>query len=279
MGKHNLNISERTQNFIQNFYDIATVKWTPNRTIPEISKHLTEKDFTMYEKDKYYYGLPFTINNKGNLQTFLEQVNNTVYTVPEHIVNIIGADCVSPIICALEEFIKIPITYLSCDMLWDKTKTECIGKISFTERKIGTGLIRNRFTEQDFYESYAQCKIGDLLVTYFPKDFGNMIGHTRILTGTVHCVRNNNNQINPIASYFIVSENKHSLVDTNDNSNYGGLLNNEDYAVSYKGNKDITDITKWNDLKGKQTTFRFNRKIPFKLFYDNCYIPLKIKGL
>ena len=219
-------------------YACASVAWTPSRDFPEISERLSEgKDVTVYRKGTVYHGMPFTVYRKSSLDAFSEGCREGEYAVPENVVDMLGTDCVGYILCSVSPYMKIPVDYLSVDLLEDRRYTRPLGGV-VVGAKQGSWMVRKAHSEKDFYEAYALVEPADIVVTYFRKDFGKFIGHTRIATGGTVVVRNSDGDIDPYRSYLVLTECKHTLT-------------------------------------GRDSNFRVDRKFFFRSLYENCYIPLR----
>lgn len=268
---------ELRESIVKALYDVATVKWTPDREFHEVTRPVLEgkrKPYSYYRVGETYYGMPFTKRQKVWAPAFLGAVEREVLEVPEDRLDFFGADCTSSMIISMPRTANIPLRYLTSDFLYDRDVTTVLGPIVLDSRRLHTDAYKERFPADDYYEGYALLGIGDVVSSCYRKPEGGMVDHSRMVSGTVRTVRDGDGKINPEESYVIVVENVAALTDMSDENNFGGKVGADDYVVPFEPKADLTDIKSFSDLKGKKTNFRINRKITFKSLYVNNYIPL-----
>ncbi len=271
-----INVDKVRENVVKRMYDMATVKWTPaiefyDTFVRERPKGV--KPRATFKPGSMYYGLPYTQRNRATVEKFSSEIKNNVLSEPKNIKEIWGADCVAAVDYALSKYIPLPVMNLTPDFIWDRNKFTLLGNLKIEGTENSSEALKKHYTEQEIYEAYAQLQKGDVLSTHYQKG-----AHTRMVSGSTHVSRNGDGLIDPQDSYIIISETSSALADTTDKNNYGGLINEEDYVVSFEPKKEYTDIKELKELAGKNTNFRINKKITFKQAYSRCYVPLTLNA-
>lgn len=271
-----IDVNKVRENVVKRMYDMATVKWTP--AVEFYDTHVRDrskgvKPRATFKPGSMYYGLPYTQRNRATVEKFASEIKNNVLSAPQNIAEIWGADCVAAVDYALSKYIPLPVMNLTPDFIWDRNKFTLLGNLKIEGTENSSEALKKHYTEQEIYEAYAQLQKGDVLSTHYQKG-----AHTRLVSGSTHVSRNGDGLIDPQDSYIIISETSSALADTADKNNYGGLINEDDYVVSFEPKKEYTDIKELKELADKNTNFRINKKITFKQAYSGCYVPITLKA-
>ena len=269
-----MKISDVRKDVVSRLYDVSTFKWKPSAKFYEVSNkylsHVDDEGCSCYYPDFYYYGLPYvSVGSKGSLEHFMEFIEGDVLNVSSDFMKIPGMDCLTPSLYAISKYVSVDYSYFSTDILKNKYLTKPLGVFAECEPDVRNNTLSDDISEQDFYESYAKLRPGDILATYFK--------HVRMVTGKTVVKRYDNGVINPYHSYVILIENKSAFTDMSDKNNYGDLISLLDYVVPFKRKEKYTDIINIKDMSDKKTNFRINRKVPF-IFLSNMFnIPLSFR--
>ena len=156
---------------------------------------------------------------------------------------------------------------------------------------------------QDIYKGYMELIIGDIVSRHRPNESQPLETrgadtHIRIITGSTHieCLDGTTLKIdtnsgigkligncdahmgiNSGRSYYIRSDIASSHPDSSqqNKNNYGGLINENDYVISWVANPNYTDIKKFSDLENKNLDYYINKKEDFNTSIKEGYLPIR----
>lgn len=270
-----INVTQVRENIVKRMYDMATIKWSPTvefhdtRTIGSNSSSIR----TTYMVGNTYYGPPYTQRNRGTLEKFASEIdNNGLLAEPENLLEIWGDDCATSVSYSISKYIPVHEVCGTTEAIWDRRKTTLLGNLQIDGKDSASTDLKSRYTEQEFYEAYAELQKGDMVSTHWKSNT-----HIRLITGNTHIVRNTDGAINPDKSYIIRTDIKIGQADTSHGSNdFGGLINENDYVVPFEPKSEYTDIQKLSDLEGKNLNFYINKKETFKELYNGNYLPITL---
>ena len=270
-----IDVDKVREKVVKRMYDQATVKWSPSVTFTDTHARMPDgrKPRAVFEPGKVYYGLPYTQRNRVTVEKFASEIRDGKLAAPEELFEVWGADCVGTVDYSLSKYIPLPMMNLTPDFIWDRNHFKLLGNLKIDGTAGSSSYLKNKYSPQEIYEAYAQMKKGDVACTHCEKG-----AHARLISGNTHVVRNGDGIIDPVESYFIVTEISNDIADIKVKNNFGGLLTPEDYVVPFKPNKRYTDIENLNELADKNSNFRVNKKITFKQAYNGCYAPLTPKN-
>lgn len=261
-----------------NMYKLATVKWIPSENIvTEVPAYVGTNSNPNYEKDKTYYGLPYASNIDTTLEAFVTQLNNGIYVGPITLDEVYAVECCSSIWAGISRYIPLVAGKLNYGprKFFTHTEIQMLGGLTYNENnKFSTEAIKENYTEQEIYNAYAQLKIGDMVFT-------NPIGtHVRIVTGNTIVKYNENNEIIPEESYVITSEISGRDPNVEYDLEIENVADEMDETLS-----EYTDLQTVQELKGKYTQWKINKKYTFSELYNNklagstqMYIPVTLKS-
>ena len=266
-----INVDSVREQIVQRMYDQATVKWSPTVTFTDTHARMPDgrKPRAVFEPGQVYYGLPYTQRNRVTVEKFASEIRDGKLAAPEELFEVWGADCVGTVDYSLSKYIPLPMMNLTPDFIWDRNHFKLLGNLKIDGTAGSSSYLKNKYSPQEIYEAYAQLQKGDVTCTHWEKG-----AHARLISGNTHVVRNWDGIIDPVESYFIITEISSNLSDTKVKNNFGGLLTSEDYVVPFKPDKRYTDIKNLSELADKNSNFRVNKKVTFKQAYDGCYAPL-----
>ena len=254
------------ETIIETFYEIGTRRWQPCRNISNTKG-------TLYQKDRIYYGMPFSRRNWINYKNFCQQLHKTVYEFSDGLQYIQGVNCAGSVLSCFPEYIKFPFMSETYDLLINPKLAIPLGKVRINPKLLYSDSFIRNYDKECFYQAYSQLQLGDILCRYFRKTKrGGWYSHTLLITGNVCVKYNENQQIDEEKSYVVISENNYyfnKMVYTEENTTLG---------FPYKPNPYLTDITNWKDLNGKLSNFTFNKKLPFHSLFQDRYIPMTFKA-
>lgn len=270
-----INVNQVRENIVKRMYDMATIKWSPTvefhdtRTVGSNPSSIR----TTYLVGNTYYGPPYTQRNRGTLEKFASELDdNGLLAEPENLLDIWGNDCGTSVSYSISKYIPVHEVCGVTEAIWDRRKTTLLGNLQIDGKDSATTDLKSRYTEQEFYEAYAELQKGDMVSTHWKSNT-----HIRLITGNTHVVRNADGTINPDESYIIRTDIKITPADTSHGSNdFGGLINENDYVVPFEPKQEYTDIQSLSDLEGKNLNFYINRKETFKEAYNGNYLPITL---
>ena len=270
-----MNTKKLRKDMIKYIYEMGTLKWTPSRDI--IGERFPQKNYAMiYYKGKTYYGPPYSKYNIIMYEDFKAGVKSGVYQIPDFTYRIPSMNCAGPYLSFFSKYMSVPVNFAFADFILDAKYFQPVGDIRVDKNTFLNYQLSSVFPEQQFYNCYKQLQMGDFFGFVFREHaMRGLWGHMCMVSGNVHVEENPDGTINGVNSYVFIIEFGRLLSQTHDSNFYGGLVKSEDYVVSYKQNKKLTDISTLSDLKDKTTHFQFNRKLTFKELYHNGYLPFR----
>lgn len=271
-----INVDSTREKIVKRMYDIATIKWSPANDFHPLRSTNTNYlvTNTTYQKDKIYYGMPYTQRNKVPLEKFANEIKNGILSKPEESLKIWGVDCAGSVSYSISKYIPMHVIYNSEDFIWERNKTTLLGNLSINGNDASAEILKSRYSEQEIYEAYAELQKGDIVATHNKKN-----SHVMIVSGNSIVCRNNNGIIDPDTSYFYRTDISMRPVDTaKSTENYGGQTNPADVTVPFEPKTNYTDIKNLNELKGKNLNFYINKKMTFKEAYNKNYVPITLNA-
>ena len=168
--------------------NMATIKWTPSKTIPYWSGGTRS-----FKAGTTYKGMPYTQNNRQNLATFKKYLKNGKYVGSAKSTTYVGNDCSSAVRFAWLNGIsaKISFSYTGNMLPGSKTGTLVVGSYSANSTKSTKAITTSNGTSK-MYASYAKLQPGDAI---FARVAG-VVNHARLVTkvtgsgasGKVYCI-------------------------------------------------------------------------------------------
>ena len=256
------------EKIVQQLYNSLLIKWIPSQNFSDITESVLSGkrgSITFYNEGSVYYGMPFIQSYVVSYEEFCNRIHKGVLFVPENKEFWVGGDCTSVITDAVRKYTALPFKkfYSTKDFLEDR---ELIKELK----------------GKDIYEGYALLLPADILSSYttlsMPGGRTWLCDHTRMVTGYPVVKRDTDGHIIPKESYVIVTENTVFKTDTSDENNIGGKITGADVVVPYVKDE-WTDIQAFCELKGKNITAKFNRKISFYELERTGFVPLRFRGL
>lgn len=168
--------------------NMATIKWTPSKTIPYWSGGTRS-----FKAGTTYKGMPYTQNNRQNLATFKKNLKNGKYVGPAKSGTYVGNDCSSAVRFAWINGIGAKISFSYTGNMFPGSKTGALAVGSYSANSTtSTRTITTKNGTSKMYASYAQLNPGDAI---FARVSG-VVNHARLVTkvtgsgasGKVYCI-------------------------------------------------------------------------------------------
>ena len=259
---------------VQEMYNEATYKWTPSQDAHDIRTLGSDPTAikALYEKGKYYYGLPYTQKNRVTIETFDSFSPDHILTVPDNLNRIPGQDCSYSVSFAQGKYAQDMLGTDCTSRIFDRNLVTLLGGLQVKGATRASTEIINNHSEQELFEAYAELKPADTVACHC-----NGSAHVRMVSGYPHIVRNNDGTINGTKSYIIYTDISIALSSsTATSNNCGNKVSESDKVVEFVPNPNYTDITSLKDLIGKNTCFNTNKVIRFKDLLNTNYVPARL---